>query len=214
MCDDERTDTSLFMLKDMESCRTPSVCTPEKYYCSEFQSWMRRRRSEQLWIDCILAGGESLLRHSTFTLCHHQSNQGQVVKDRFVIFFTDRTLLTIREPTVEHKEMLEHASYSVRWWLKDHGFDADLYTTWFNYMPSAFQLHCHVAPKAALAEEGSCRVHLLQEVLDNLSLNPDYYKHASIITSFRHVQKSRRRRTNRLAEQEPKLLLNQEPDLC
>ena len=173
------------------------LCTPDDYYCTEFQTWMRQRRSQQIWIHNILAGKESLLRHKTFELCYYQHKAGHSVKDRFVVFFTDATLWTIRELTIEHKEMLEHASYCVRWWLKDHGFDADLYTTWFHYMPSAFQLHFHVAPKAALAEEGRDRVHLLQEVLENLSSNTDYYKHASIPTSFRHIQKSTKQRKNR-----------------
>lgn len=94
--------------------------------------------------------------------------------------FKDTTLKTIRDLRPKHLPLLDEIKTRVQAWLCERQKSG--FCMYFHYMPSVFQLHLHVR------EKSSCRKHIriqpLQNVMNNMTKTPTYYKDALIMTKF------------------------------
>lgn len=94
--------------------------------------------------------------------------------------FKDTALKTIRDLCQEHFPLLGEIKTRVEAWLRERQKSG--FCMYFHYVPSVFQLHLHVREKI------SCRKHIriqpLQNVINNMTKTPTYYKDALIITKY------------------------------
>lgn len=99
---------------------------------------------------------------------------------RYLVVFKDTTLKTIRDLRPKHLPLLDEIKTRVQAWLCERQKSG--FCMYFHYVPSVFQLHLHVR------EKSSCRQHIriqpLQNVMNNMTKTPTYYKDALIMTKF------------------------------
>jgi hypothetical protein len=102
-----------------------------------------------------------------------------------LLIFKDTSLGSIRDLTAEHLPLLERVRAQVLRFIEGrYGLPANNIRCFFHYMPSAWRLHMHiqhVSSTTALGSGTQCgRARLLNEVMSNINLIPDYYQRASL----------------------------------
>ena len=90
----------------------------------------------------------------------------------------DHSIRTLRDLYGPHipmlKRMLEVCMYSIE---KETGIPQDQVMAYIHYPPSVYQLHVHFSsPYGQYYHRDAFRVHNLRSVIDNLELDPDYYR--------------------------------------
>ena len=90
----------------------------------------------------------------------------------------DQTIRSLRDLRGAHvpmlRRMLETCTTAIQ---KETGIPVDQVMAYVHYPPSVYQLHVHFSfPYGQYCHRNAYRVHNLRSVIDNLELDPDYYK--------------------------------------
>jgi hypothetical protein len=176
--------------------------TPEMYRkqsVTEFITQEVQKPSKQ-WVASIIEGtqerDEVVVRTAEFVLLpdtervnrykRGQLNTRRSVTPRVTLnwlsIVQDRSIRTLRDLTGAHipmlKRMLEVCMYSIE---KEAGIPQDQVMAYIHYPPSVYQLHVHFSsPYGQYYHRDAFRVHNLRSVIDNLELNPDYYRRITL----------------------------------
>jgi len=97
----------------------------------------------------------------------------------WLVVFTDMSLTSLRCLRGEHIPMLQAIKEQIGKCVPK-AFDAPM--VYFHYPPSVWQLHLHIAAPCDVLRTTSCmqRVCFLEDVICNLSIDPEYYCKATL----------------------------------
>ncbi|XP_005103893.1 m7GpppX diphosphatase [Aplysia californica] len=89
-----------------------------------------------------------------------------------------RGLRSLRDLTAEHLPLLKNVLQKGQAAIKEQfGVGSDKLRIYFHYQPSYYHLHIHFSHiRFDAPGTDVMRAHLLSDVIDNLSINPDFYK--------------------------------------
>ena len=156
------------------------ICSPEQYWGSAMQQHIAASIIDpgNQWIyniehsqdECILMETEHVV------LCRDKSPSSD---ERFLIIFRDDSLKSMRDLRGEHIKLLEHVARTIKNFQRLNLINGP-WSAYFNYLPSTFQLHLHLARQ--VTGKIHMRAHNLFRVLNNLRRDPQYYENALILT--------------------------------
>jgi len=162
--------------------------TPEMYY-----KYVEPKIRQPEWIERILSGKAEnepiLLETEEFLLMpDFKWNRTSDTKTRdlyMLVIFKNEALRSIRDLTGEHVPLLKDTWKQVSEYIAEHyGLHSDRLRCFFHYYPSAWRLHMHVQHVNAVNSIGpnvqSGRAHLLDDVIGNIMLLPDYYQRCTL----------------------------------
>jgi hypothetical protein len=94
----------------------------------------------------------------------------------------DRQIRTLRDLRGHHAPMLRTLLKKSLQAIEDHtGIRQDQVMAYVHYPPSVYQLHVHFSyPYGQYCHRDAYRVHNLATVINNLEIDPDYYKRATL----------------------------------
>ena len=170
--------------------RDVSICTPDIYYNSEMQDFIRRRCKDEdkQWIYRMI---DSVQVQESNEVVYIRTPEWVLCKDihqgtdfRMLVIFCDRKLQTLRDLRAEHTGLLLDVERQVRAWLHTvmKPKQVDKYQIYFHYMPSVYQPHAHVCVPGTFYN--SMRSHKLAHVVRNLTRNSFWYHNALIMFSL------------------------------
>lgn len=96
-------------------------------------------------------------------------------------------IMSIRDLNGSHVDLLEHIKSCILSTVeKIYGLHGNKLRMFFHYFPSYFHLHLHVTNADIDKIDGSLvgRAHLLEDVIDNLKLDGDYYKKKVLLVAI------------------------------
>lgn len=140
------------------------------------------------WIDRIENGNsdeEILMETSDFYLLPN-FKWNRKVKDLYLLtIFKDKTLRSIRDLNHSHLDLMEKTKSTVLDYIsRTYGMHRSSIRCFFHYYPSAWRLHLHVQHVSANTSLGSTtqcgRAHIIEDVVNNIKLMPNYYQIATI----------------------------------
>lgn len=102
--------------------------------------------------------------------------------------FRDVSLLSIRDLRAAHLPLLRRVRDAVLGSCTERGFPANQLRLFFHYFPSFWRLHLHVAHIRCVVPGGGLnagRAVLLEDVIQNLELVPDYYEKATLVSTLK-----------------------------
>lgn len=108
------------------------------------------------------------------------------IKDLYLLtIFKDKALRSIRDLNFNHIDLLEKTKSIVLDYVsKKFHLHRSHVRCFFHYYPSAWRLHLHVQHVSANTSLGSTtqcgRAHILEDVMNNIKLLPNYYQIATI----------------------------------
>lgn len=162
----------------MKQCEV--ICSPETYWGSDMQQYIAASTAspENQWIynieqsedECILMETEHVV------LCRDKHPSSE---ERYLIVFRDCSLKSMRSLRGEHIGLLEHVARVIKAFQHKECMQGQ-WSAYFNYPPSTFQLHLHLAPR--VLGKVHMRAHNLFRVLNNLRRDPTHYANALILT--------------------------------
>lgn len=128
---------------------------------------------------------------SDFILLPDYKWNGQTESLYLLAIVTDRTIRSIRDLNESHLPLLENIRLKSLDAIKSkYGLDASSIRAYFHYQPSFYHLHVHFTYLRYDAPGIFCeKSHLLNTVIDNVRLLPDYYKKASLTFAVREKEK-------------------------
>lgn len=103
---------------------------------------------------------------------------------RFLIIYKDTTLDTVRDLTADHIPMLKRNKETIEEYIKTTYPKVNLNRLryYFHYSPTTYQLHMHVLVLSRLnTSPDMAYCHMLETVINNLTVFPDYYQKVDII---------------------------------
>jgi m7GpppX diphosphatase len=94
----------------------------------------------------------------------------------------DRQIRTLRDLRGHHVPILQTLLKKSLQAIEDHtGIPQDQVMAYVHYPPSVYQLHVHFSyPYGQYCHRDAYRVHNLATVINNLEIDPDYYKRATL----------------------------------
>lgn len=94
----------------------------------------------------------------------------------------DRQIRTLRDLRGHHVPMLKTLLHTSLQTIEDQtGIRQDQVMAYVHYPPSVYQLHVHFSyPYGQYCHRDAYRVHNLATVINNLEIEPDYYKRATL----------------------------------
>ncbi|KAG5463158.1 MAG: scavenger mRNA decapping enzyme, partial [Olpidium bornovanus] len=121
------------------------------------------------------------------------TDQGYVMLPDLALYLTaitrDRSLRSLRDIRAEHLPLLRRIRDDVRNVVPRSfpGVRADELRLFLHYQPSYYHLHVHVSHYQLDAGVDAGRAHLLDTVIDNVEICPDYYARATLCYYAREV---------------------------
>jgi hypothetical protein len=175
-------------------CRQSKILPPtEIVLFAETADYYRTHIADQItlssWVKNIFddaAPGEKVLYRSPDYLLMPDFKWNQREQDLYLlVLFLDRGLRSLRDLTAAHIPLLERINREVLQFIQIRfGLEANRIRAFIHYPPSAWQLHIHyqhvASSKITLANIQAGKAHLLDTVIQNLQLMPDYYQRATI----------------------------------
>lgn len=168
--------------------RDVSICTPDIYYNTEMQDFIRRRcqDDDKQWIYRMI---DALQTQESNEVVYIRTPEWLLCKDihqgtdfRMLVLFCDRKLHTLRDLRAEHIVLLLDVERQVRAWLQESKpKQVNKYQIYFHYMPSVYQLHAHVCVPGTFYN--NTRSHKLAHVVRNLTCDSLWYQKALIMFS-------------------------------
>jgi hypothetical protein len=164
------------------------ICSATEYESTQFQTFMDGERASvySQWIFDIIEKRYGRKKEQIFIdrpewcLCadkYHGSDQ------RYLVVFKDKTLRTIRDLRNIHLDLLIDVQKTIIEWLRvRYPSTFKMFSVFFHYMPSVFQLHLHVNMKSQYIN--TQRAHYLARVIRNLQSNSEFYVQALILTKL------------------------------
>jgi hypothetical protein len=164
--------------RDAPPCtRNTRICAPETYYGADFQRALAQNRRQNQWIFDLadlppaLCPDETVYHSTPDWLLTRDLHRG--TDNRYLVFFKDPALLSIRELGARHVAVLRAVATFLRRWLPAQEPEHHArFHSYFHYMPSVFQLHMHVSMRKA---PESFRAHHMHHVLRNLARDGEWY---------------------------------------
>ena len=103
----------------------------------------------------------------------------------WLVIIKNRSIKTIRDLDASHVSMLERVkAMCVERVEKEIGVEHDEIMFYVHYHPSIYQLHIHVAyPYMQNTHRDIYRIHSLDSIINNLTIDPEYYKKATLQVS-------------------------------
>ncbi len=157
------------------------ICAPDFYWSPLVQREIKRVTllDNNQWIyELSSAGDEEILHDTEDWLLAKDKHPG--TDERWLIIYKDRHLRTIRDLRAQHISMLSDSVEQTRLILADKKPQDTMWSIFFHYYPSVFQLHAHVM--TAPLTRNTDRIHDVCHVLRNLNKNTHWYRDALILT--------------------------------
>ena len=159
------------------------VETAADYADSKMQEFIQSEIAKKTWIYGIIEGFKEadkvIYRNSDFIVLPDIEGVDDPGILNWMIILTDKKLLTLRELKGEHIPMLKSIRDVVSSLLPREFSSPMLY---WHYPPSTYQNHVHVAAPCDMLRTTSSmqRVHFLDDVISNLSIDSDFYQKATL----------------------------------
>lgn len=128
---------------------------------------------------------EDLDPKNGFILLPDYKWNGQVETMYLLAIAMDRNIKSLRDLNGSHLSLLENIrTKSIEAVQKKFNIKNDSIRAYIHYQPSFYHLHCHITYLGYEAPGIHCaRAHLLDNVINNVKLMPDYYQKASLTFS-------------------------------
>ena len=162
----------------MKQCEV--ICSPETYWGGGMQKYIASSTAspDNQWIynieqsqdECILMETEHIV------LCQDKNPSSE---ERYLIVLLDDLLKSLRNLHGDHIKLLEHVARVIKMFQHRELMEGQ-WSAYFNYPPSTFQLHLHLARQ--VTGKVHMRAHNLFCVLKNLRRDPRHYENALILT--------------------------------
>merc|ERR1739838_53056 len=176
---------------DITKCR-PVECynyreTPDMYKEVTLKNIVPQDRSRIAWVGEILNGTKEadrvILNTDDFVLLPDLKWNPEEANAMYCVgIFKDTNLRSIRDLRAEHGPMLERARKEIEETIhKAYGINKRFIRIYFHYMPSYWQLHCHVTMNVKKDIGSSMdKSHLIEDVIGNMSMVPDFFSKADL----------------------------------
>jgi m7GpppX diphosphatase len=143
------------------------------------------------WLDNILQKKEEADRiiyddpdpRTGFVLLpNHNWENKENIHNLYCLGICYQRVLSLREIRGEHISLLENMLETGCKAIEDkYGLKANQIRVFLHYQPSFYHLHVHYTNLACNVPQAIVeRAHLLQDVIDNLKTDPDYYQHKTL----------------------------------
>lgn len=169
------------------------TCTPQIAFGDKMSNYIlsQQNNSKKKWIYEILAGTreqDSILHDDRDFLLlpdTHALNTNSVTN--WLVIFKNPLLKSIRNLNANHIPMLQKCKHICIRKLTQKtdavNFKQNQIMFYFHYLPSIFQLHLHIcAPYGQYTTNDLYKIHPLENVISNLSIDTDYYKKITLST--------------------------------
>jgi m7GpppX diphosphatase len=147
------------------------------------QAFIRNEILRKQWIYKIIAGEREqdnvVYRCDDFVILPDMDAVLDPTALNWLVIFTDKSLTSMRCLRGEHIPMLQALKKQIGRCVPKN-FEAPM--LYFHYPPSVWQLHLHIAAPCDVLRTTSCmqRVCFLEDVICNLSIDPQYYSKATL----------------------------------
>jgi hypothetical protein len=159
-------------------------------YISKEQFRKDRQQGKDSWIYSIIDGEketEAIKQQDEDIMIMNGWNwNGENAEEtlRLLILFKDKSLDTLRDLTGKHILVLRKAKETIAKYISDEypTVNTNRLRYYFHYSPSTYQLHLHVLVLSRLnTNPDMAYCHMLETVINNLEVFPDYYKKIKMI---------------------------------
>jgi len=157
--------------------------TATAHESNTMQAFIRNEILRKQWIYKIIAGEKEqenvLYRCDDFVILPDTDASMDPTSLNWLVVFTDKSLTSMRCLRGEHIPILHAIKKQIGACIPTV-FDAPM--IYFHYPPSVWQLHLHIATPCDVLRTTSCmqRVSFLEDVICNLSIDPEYYCKATL----------------------------------
>lgn len=164
-------------------------CTPEIAFGARMQDYItaQTKSSKKQWVYDIIYGrreAEMKIAETADLILTPDIEANTEQTSNWLAVFKDTTLRTLRDLEGKHIPLLRRArKLCVRKMMQATGLQERQIMCYFHYLPSVFQLHLHVcAPYGQYTTPDFYKIHPIDNVISNLSIDSNFYKKATITT--------------------------------